>query len=489
MKIKLVEKMNINIPQENIKVFEKTKLVESANSKYDALGILENVPFGKFNFVNANNRYYPRECFELLISSKIGEGAKCYANHAEKDNDVTKLTGIWHNIRLNDSDNTGRGDLYCVGEYGQLLLNALKAGSKGEGMSTTAWGEYAQDYDELKKYEGLNLGRDVQIVRPSTMDWQSPSDWVDSPSAGVVARLENIVQEQKENSSNLQESYTNNSTTIEKLDENIVSKENKKEVYMDKSILKNMVKSEITIAKNNPKLVEAIQGLKEVDCAGDAELTGKINVAINEITAKLEESKNVTEKQLTEKVSKLEEMTARYNKLSEGYKKVRAKVVELSESTKIRESDINYLTEDCGKRDNDIKCLTEDRKVMIADLKKIVEKYKNLKKENKTFAAKIKEAEEVIGKQENELEKLGFNFEEEEKEELDADGNPIVKVEAPAEEVKEEELPAPEVLPTEAPKPEAVPVLAEEGDEQELPAPDTLPTEPAMAEEEMMKSH
>ena len=470
MKIRLVENITWLIDKKDIEVFNKDLLIESTSGKLTCKGILKNAPVTKYT-ENENGRVYSRPLWSNVKNSGKFEKSLCMADHTDDDAfpSVKNICGVWKNF--NDGDAIATADLYCVGEYGALMVEIAQNEGK-IGFSTAGYGEF--------------LEYDKKIVNPETYDYES-TDWIISPSQGTYfSNKENIVQESEnktENSSNLQESYTNNSKTIDKLDENIVSKENKKEVYMDKSILKNMVKSEITIAKNNPKLVEAIQGLKEVDCAGDAELTGKINVAINEITAKLEESKNITEKQLTEKVSKLEEMTARYNRLSEGYKKARAKVVELSENTNIMNSDISCLTEDCGKRDNDIKCLIEDRKIMRSDIKKMVEKYKALKKENVSFVAKIKEAEEVIGKQEDELEKLGFEFEEEE-EELDADGNPVVKVEAPAEEVKEEELPAPEVLPTEAPKPEAIPVLAEEGDEQELPAPNTLPTEPAMIEAE-----
>ena len=490
MKIKLVEKIGINVPIENIQVFDKVKIVEAAGQNYEARGIVKSVPFTRYDHTNENNRYYPEETVDVLIKTGIGEGSKCYANHAENEEDVTKLAGIWHNVVKDIKNKVGRADLYCIGEYGQLFLDALKAGSRGEGLSTVAWGEFIEEYKELQKYS--HLGPNVKIVNPSTLDWSSCGDWVSQPSQKVFATLENVKENNNENSSNLNESYTNNSKTNDKLDENIKLQENKKEVYMDKSILKNMVLNEIKRSKNNPNLLEAIQELKEIDCSGDTELTNKVDTAVDTITAKLNESKSNVEKQLNESTTKLNEMTIKYNKLVENYNKASKKIVELNESTNIMGSDIKYLVEDTNHRDNDIKCLAEDRKTMISDLKKMIEDRKSMRKDIKGLTAKLKEAEEVIGKQEDELGKLGFEFEEEE--ELDADGNPIVKDEKPVmgeeempapetlaapAEVKEEELPAPEVLP------EVPAEIKEEGDEQELPMQvDTLPTEPAMAEED-----
>jgi len=501
MKIKLVENININIPVDQIKIFEKTKIVESAGKNYEARGIVESVPFTRYDHVNENMRYYPESTIDVLLKSGVGEGSKCYANHAENEEDVTKLAGIWHNIRKDSKNKVGRADLYCIGDYGQLFLDALKAGSKGEGISTVAWGEFEEDYNELQKYN--HLGSNVKIVKASTLDWSSAGDWVSQPSQKVFATLENV-KDNNENSSNLNESYTNNSKTNDKLDENIKLQENKKEVYMDKSILKNMVLNEIKRSKNNPNLLEAIQELKEIDCSGDVELTNKIDTAVDAITSKLNESKSNVEKQLNESTTKLNEMTIKYNKLVENYNKASKKIVELNESANLMSSDIKCLVEDCGHRDKDIKCLVEDRKVMIADLKKMVEDRKAMKKDVKGLTAKLKEAEEAIDGYEKEMEKNGIAFDEDDEEkpvELDADGNPIVKVEepvmaeeeipapetlaAPAKveepvvEVKEEEMPAPEVLP------EVPAEIKEEGDEQELPMQiDPLPTEPVMAEEE-----
>jgi len=487
MKIKLVEKIGINVPIENIQVFEKMKIVESAGQNYEARGIVKSVPFTRYDHTNENNRYYPEETVDVLIKTGIGEGSKCYANHAENEEDVTKLAGIWHNVVKDIKNKVGRADLYCIGEYGQLFLDALKAGSRGEGLSTVAWGEFIEEYKELQKYS--HLGPNVKIVNPSTLDWSSCGDWVSQPSQKVFATLENVKENNNENSSNLNESYTNNSKTNDKLDENIKLQENKKEVTMDKAILRNMVRSECTIAKNKVNLLEAIQGLKEIDTDNDVDSIARVNATINEITAKLNESKSNVEKQLNESTTKLNEMTIKYNKLVENYNKASKKIVELNEATNIMGSDIKCLVEDCGHRDNDIKCLAEDRKVMISDLKKMIEDRKAMRKDVNGLTAKLKEAEEIIGNQEKEMEKLGYEFEEDD--ELDADGNPIVKepvaeeempapetLAAPAE-VKEEEIPAPEVLP------EVPAEIKEEGDEQELPMQvDTLPTEPAMAEED-----
>jgi hypothetical protein len=472
-KIKLVEKIGINVPIENIKVFDKVKIVEAAGKNYEAIAVIEKVPFTRFGSVNDNNRYYPRKLWEKVIKEGVCEGSSLYTNHAENETDVSKKAGIWHNAFIDDKNKVCRADLYLIGPNGQLFLDALKAGSKGEGISSVGYGEFEDRYEELKEFG--NIGHDVKVVRWDTYDGESYGDWVHQPSQNVFATLENI-KENNENSSNLNESYTNNSkATNDKLDENIKLQENKKEVYMDKSILKNMVLNEIKRSKNNPNLLEAIQGLKEIDTAGDSELNNRVNDAIETLTTKLEESKSNAEKQLNESTTKLNEMTAKYNKLVENYKKATSKVVELTESTKLMESDIKCLVEDSNLRDNDIKCLTEDRKVMISDLKKMIEDRKAMRKDINVLTTKLKEAEEVIGQQEDELEKRGFEFEEDDEEvEFDAEGNPIVK-----EPVTEEEMPAPEVLP------ETPAEIKEEGDEQELPMQiDPLPTEPAMVEEE-----
>ena len=469
MKIKLVENIIWTMDKKDIEIFNKDLLIESTNGKLTCKGILKNVPVTKYT-ENENGRVYGRELWSNVKKSGKFENSLCMADHTDDGTpSVKNICGVWK--KFNDNENIATADIYCVGKYGDLMIETAKNGGK-IGFSTCGYGEFLE-YNQ-------------KVVNPETYDYES-TDWVISPSQGTYfSNQENIIAEQqiKENvnSSNLQESYTNNSKAIEtKLDENIKLTENKKEGYMEKSILKNMVMNEIKVAKNNPKLLEAIQGLKEVDTNGDVELINKVADAVEQITAKLEESKTNTEKQLTEKVSKLDEMTVRYNKLAEGYKKMKAKAMELTEGTRLMKEDINCLVEDSSLRDNDIKCLAEDRKNMFADMKKLIEDRKNMRKDIKAMTAKLKEAEEVIGKQEDEMEKLGYEFEEED-EELDADGNPVVKAEepvvAPAEEVKEEEMPAPEMLPVQPAE------IKEEGDEQELPAPDTLAPMPAQMEEE-----
>jgi thymidylate kinase len=448
-KLFLKEEICVNMTANNLEEIKGGRLIESNGGKYEALAILKNVPVSRYT-ENQNGRVYQRPLWEKIFKEGTYKGTFALADHPENEGSVKDIWGIWHEMEVK---NDGvYGTLYLIEEK---PVRVLKAGGS-IGISSCGYGEFTNG----------------NIVDPNSYELERLGDIVLNPSQSTYMKTENIVESiNNENSSNLQESYTNNSKA-NKLDDNIKLQENKKEVYMDKSILKNMVLNEIKRSKNNPNLLEAIQELKELDCSGDVELINKVDITIDTITAKLNESKGNVEKELTESTNKLNEMTEKYNKLAEAYKNSKAKTIELTESTKLMESDIKCLVEDTNRRDNDIKCLAEDRKLMVSDLKKMIEDRKALRKDIKGLADKLKEAEEVIGKQEDELEKRGFEFEEEE-EELDADGNPIIK---------EEEMVAPDTLPNE--NVGNLPI-AEEGDEQELPMQiDPLPTEPVMAEEE-----
>ena len=127
-----VSKSNIN----EIKEFSnKAKLIESKGEQFEALAVLEGVEVTIFS-PNENGRLYPKKLWEKVIKEGVAEGSKCYANHAEESQDVRNICGVWHNFRIDEVKQKGVADLYLIGQYGKLFLEAVKAGSAGEGLST-----------------------------------------------------------------------------------------------------------------------------------------------------------------------------------------------------------------------------------------------------------------------------------------------------------------------------------------------------------------
>ena len=411
-KMLFVEESLINLSAENIVQSDKTKMIEGVDGKsYEARGILKNVPTARYDTVNANGRIYPGSIGQKIEESKIAEGSDCYGNHAENDDSVFDLVGIWRNYHYKEG--IGYADLYCIGDGGQFLFEKVKAGGRA-GFSTVAYG---------------SLQEDNKTVDPNTfeIDVNHYCDWVGKPSASVYATYENIQESVESKDNILIESKTNNisKTDIEK--ETLNEDENKRNTKMlDKlteASLKNQVRIAIKEAKSSPKMKDAIEDLKGIKDTIPSELVeshSKLDEAISEITQKLEEQLIDAGKVLKEKENTLEEMTAKYQTTEKAYNELKKnfetvstlveklksgsdkKSVELVESLqkdrRLMEADIQVFKEEIEKRDKDIAIFIEERKVMESDIAKFQKLVKSLKESLGTckmnLKKKVKEDEE-----------------------------------------------------------------------------------------------
>lgn len=407
----LIEESFSDISVDNIITFDKSKLIESSDgNKYEARGILKSVPTARYNAKNANGRKYPEEIGVRIQKEKWAEGSDCYGNHAESEDSVFDVVGVWHNYTYKEG--IGYADLYCIGDRGQLMLEKAKAGGK-LGFSTVAYG---------------SLMEDNETVDPNSFEI-APNhycDWVCNPSAGVFGTYENI-QESTEQTNILTESITN------KIDENI-DNSNKEAIeqkrnnemsdkFMEATV-KNQVRLAIKEAKSSTSIKEAIEDLKNTKTTIPSEMVeshDKLEEAIADLTAKLDEQVSHAKETLKEKESSLEEMTAKYQtaekaltEMKENYKRMEAVVAKLKESddkvqliealqkdSQLMKEDIKCLTEEISKRDKDIKIFIKERADMVDDLKIYESETKKLKESLgtcqlnvKSLKKKVKEDEE-----------------------------------------------------------------------------------------------
>jgi hypothetical protein len=454
-KVLLIENYNLgSIPLE-IEIPEKEVLIESKDGKtqYKARAILKNVPTSKFT-ENLNGRIYSKKLDEKIIKEGTAEGTSCLADHPEDDGSITRLSGVWHNARVGEK--FSYGDLYLIGEYGQLVKEAIEAGSKGVGISRVGFGEFLED---------------GKTVNPETYELERWGDLVINPSQQVFASYENIESTQKQENkeqdlenkvfdenftnncidknNNFQENFTNNYTE-ENLNEVIRMEKFEEKAY------KAVIKQEIRTAKANENLMEAIEELKSIDTCAVASIQEMVDSAISELQAKLQAQKEQAEKELKEKsekfdetVKELEDLKIKYEKatsiieklgfdeevdveklneekgklkeaeekinlLTENTKCMKEDIEKLAEDRKLMEYDLTCLVEDTEKRDYDLNCLVEDRENMEYDIECFLKEQEELTKKNEELENSLREAEDTLDIYTKMLEEHGHTFIEEE---------------------------------------------------------------------------
>jgi len=410
----LYESTVINVKSEDIETYDKPLFVESSDgNSIQCRGILKNVPISKYT-ENDNNRIYSRKLWENVYNSKVSEGTLSLMDHPEDEGSVKDVCGVWKNMRL--GENYVFADWYLIGDNGQLILEVVNAGGK-IGISSVGYGEFLEDN---------------KTVNPDTYELERLGDAVLNPSQNVYAtkqNLQNQVEENKQNKENykkdqfFEDSFTNN------IDKNInvfSNEKNKLEVHtMDRiteANFKNHVLALIREAKKIENLTESIDTLKRIDTAGDDFLTSKVEEAISEVQAKLEEQKNSAEKNLASVTAELNELKAKYEvacqtltQLKENYSKAKSVIEKMglkddkevgnviNESRKIKKqieifkenkrrmiNDIKQLLEDRKNMFSDLRALVEDRKLMKADIKQLIEDRKNMLSDIKIFLTKYK---------------------------------------------------------------------------------------------------
>ena len=123
----LIENFSISKEEVQVEVFDKPRLIEGYDpTQYTARGIIRNVRVGHFD-TNRNGRKYIKPVFEKLEQNGSFNRGGCLVGHTRDGEDSVpdRLCGVWHNYKVTDFP---RADLFCIGEKGSLLLEAVMAG-------------------------------------------------------------------------------------------------------------------------------------------------------------------------------------------------------------------------------------------------------------------------------------------------------------------------------------------------------------------------
>ncbi len=436
----LIENYLLSIDVKNVEQFVESKLIESKGEKYKARGVLKKVPVSKYT-ENLNGRVYIKELWEKVKKEGAGEGTLALMGHPEDDGNPKDIAGVFHNLEI--TENCPVADIYLVGRHGQDILEAIEAGSRQTGLSTVGFGDFLED---------------GKTVDPNSYELERLGDFVLNPSQGVFATFENL---QKENVSISEKNITNKKGIFYKNDTNKREEKNNEVLIMDKfqiSNLKNHVNSILKEAIKNSNISDALDTIKDISIPEEVpELHEKVQETIAKLQNKLNEQKSFAEetiekkdeeiKDLTEKMELAEktisEMTEKLEKAQAIIEKtgisesedidvelLKENIKNMSEDIKIidhvmehesvksigieKPEDFVVLAEDTVDRDDDITQLMEEREEMLDDIEKFEESYNNLKSDLEFLENALKEAEDRIETYEEELENLGFEFEEKE---------------------------------------------------------------------------
>jgi len=190
---------------------------------------------------------------------------------------------------------------------------------------------------------------------------------------------------------------------------------------------KNTINEQVSKAKKNEDLFEAVSDLKAIDTADNVELSGKVESTLQEIQEKIANK----EKDLNKK---LEEKTSEANKLSEDYDNAVKVADELKEKLNKVSSFIEQVVE--AEEDFDSEVFVENYKTLKEDHEKVMEMFESdsfkkyeidklndfvdlvedtIKRDGDLadVRAELETAKGHIVECETQLEKLGYKFDEE----------------------------------------------------------------------------
>jgi hypothetical protein len=147
------------------------------------------VPISKYGVINANNRNYPKELWDRVVSEQqhIWKGAPMLADHPAGDSDGSpqNICGVWLEARVGEPSPDGSGYVYGTlipsGRLGEDLQDHLSKGLRA-GTSSSGFGD---------------LLSDGSTVDPRTFLIERLSDWVLTPSQGTYFTYEAATRETK----------------------------------------------------------------------------------------------------------------------------------------------------------------------------------------------------------------------------------------------------------------------------------------------------
>jgi hypothetical protein len=437
-KIKLVENISLNVKKENIVASnESSKLIEAVDGKpYNCRGVLKSVKISRYT-ENLNGRVYPQELWSNVKKQNMAEGTLALADHpGDEEGSVTKICGVWKNLQLGEEFVTA--DCYLVGEIGQMILEAIQAGSNKIGLSSVGWGELSES--------------DGKTVDPNSYTLERTADFVLAPSQNVFATYENIAESTQEikkenifenqitNKLNSNDNILTEQTITEKREINTMDKvqaanfKNQVRVALRESIRKTDLKEaleDLTVLRESAVLAEMPDQVEKIEST-ISDIQTKMEEQIKEATKTIE-TKEATVKELQEKVDTttkvMEELKKENEKLKaiveksadskqvkmleEVKKDMEADIEAFSEDREIMEKDIKVLKEGWEGMEEDLSILKKERKDMQYDIKRFRELKESLTKDNSVLGKRLKEAEKYISKCEKILEdEYGYEFDD-----------------------------------------------------------------------------
>jgi len=393
-KIRLVEKIVVQIDKSNIETYDKPILFESEGKSFSKRGILRNVPVTRF-VENLNGRVYPKSLWERVYKEGKFNGSLCLADHPSDDSDgsVKDIAGVWNNFQV--KEDVATADLTVVGKYGQLMLEIVNADGK-IGFSTVGLGE---------------LEENGKVVNPNSFEYERV-DFVTVPSQQVFATKENLGENLNISVNNLKEITNNNKIICD----NIIQEKKEKEVIsmtdkIQEIAFKNQINRTIKESKKKENIIEAIDDLS-VLVIPETMIEEQVAVknAISALQEKLESSKNQIQEKYTQTETSFNELKEKYDvqsKMLESMKSKFQKIDTLVKSHGLNSiSDIETMKESLTAATGDIKVLAEEKTNLLSDLKVVMAERVDMLKDIKVYAKKEKIAESEKTKLMKQIEKM-----------------------------------------------------------------------------------
>jgi len=186
------------------KVLKEKKIIDEGKSKN-----FYEFPISKYDFVNANNRDYPKKLWENVIKNQkaIWKGGVGLADHPENEGFFKDSVIVWTDMRISESDNLVYATGAFVGPYGKMCEEIIDTGGR-VGFSSSGFGELM----------------DESTVDPDTYEIERVADVVLNPSQGVFGDATHKQNESKsfngiKESSIKKESASMPGTKISKIEE------------------------------------------------------------------------------------------------------------------------------------------------------------------------------------------------------------------------------------------------------------------------------
>lgn len=315
---------------------------------------------------NKNNRIYPKALWERVIREQkhIWSGGIGLMDHPIEEGSSKDIFCVWDNLRIDESSQTVKADMYLVGRYGRDMNEVLEAGGRIE-LSSSGFGDFLTD--------GIT-------VDPESYMLERVADNVLEGSQSVKVTIEDKIQQESTNSNNEnivtnlieEKSLSTNDKTINEKTGTIIKEKRTMTMTTEvKTMLFNMKKS-LKEAKKRSDLNSRLEELTDLsnhfsilteeekvhfqslieEVEKETEKTIQtLKEQTEEVSKKLEEAKSKeteTIKSLEEATSKLSDMEKEAKELKESNEKKEEKLekaYELMDEAKNQYSKLKGLYE------------------------------------------------------------------------------------------------------------------------------------------------